>query len=67
MGEGVANPLATVLSGSLMFDHLGEEAAATALWDAVSEQLADGDAPRTADLGGESGTDAVATDLRDRL
>jgi tartrate dehydrogenase/decarboxylase/D-malate dehydrogenase len=67
MGEGVANPLATVLSGSLMFDHLGEAAAATALWDAVADQLADADAPRTADLGGESGTDAVATDLIDRL
>jgi tartrate dehydrogenase/decarboxylase/D-malate dehydrogenase len=67
MGEGVANPLATVLSGSLMFDYLGEEAAATALWDAVAEQLADADAPRTADLGGESGTEAVAADLLDRL
>jgi tartrate dehydrogenase/decarboxylase/D-malate dehydrogenase len=66
-GEGVANPLATVLSGSLMFDHLGEDAAATALWDAVADQLADADAPRTADLGGESGTEAVAADLRGRL
>ena len=67
MGEGVANPLATVLSGSLMFEHLGEADAATALWDAVAEQVADGDAPRTADLGGESGTEAVAADLRDRI
>jgi tartrate dehydrogenase/decarboxylase/D-malate dehydrogenase len=67
MGEGVANPLATVLSGSLMFEHLGEADAATALWDAVAEQVADSDAPRTADLGGESGTEAVAADLRDRI
>jgi tartrate dehydrogenase/decarboxylase/D-malate dehydrogenase len=66
-GEGVANPLATVLSGSLMFDHLGEEAVGATLWDAVAEQLADPDAPRTPDLGGDAGTDAVATDLRDRL
>jgi len=66
-GEGVANPLATVLSGSLMFEHLGEDAAATALWDAVAAQLADADAPRTADLGGNAGTEAVATELRDRL
>jgi len=66
-GEDVANPLATVLSGSLMFDHLGEEAAATALWDAVAEQVADERAPRTPDLGGESTTDAVASDLEDRL
>ena len=67
MGEGVANPLATVLSESLMFDHLGEEAAATALWDAVADQLPDADAPRTADSGGESGTEAVVADLIDRL
>jgi tartrate dehydrogenase/decarboxylase/D-malate dehydrogenase len=67
MGEGVANPLATVLSGSLMFEHFGEDAAATALWDAVADQLADADAPRTADLGGESGTETVAADLLDRL
>jgi tartrate dehydrogenase/decarboxylase/D-malate dehydrogenase len=67
MGEGVANPLATVLSGSLMFDHLGEDTVAKTLWDGVAEQLADPDAPRTPDLGGESGTEAVASDLRDRL
>ncbi|GAB6862084.1 isocitrate/isopropylmalate dehydrogenase family protein [Haloplanus litoreus] len=67
MGEGVANPLATVLSGSLMFDHLGEEAAASALWDVVADQLADENAPRTPDLGGDSTTEAVATDLRGRL
>ncbi|WP_251327877.1 isocitrate/isopropylmalate dehydrogenase family protein [Haloplanus pelagicus] len=66
-GEGVANPLATVLSGSLMFDHLGETAAAAALWDAVAAQLADPSAPRTPDLGGSATTDAVAADLRERL
>jgi len=67
MGEGVANPLATVLSGSLMLDHLGEDAAAADLWDAVTEQLADDDAPRTPDLGGDSTTKTVASDLADRL
>jgi tartrate dehydrogenase/decarboxylase/D-malate dehydrogenase len=66
-GEGVANPLATVLSGSMLLDNLGEDAAATALWDAVAAQLADADAPRTPDLGGESTTEAVAADLRERL
>ncbi|MFB6195936.1 MAG: isocitrate/isopropylmalate dehydrogenase family protein [Haloplanus sp.] len=66
-GEGVANPLATVLSGSLMFDTLGESAAASALWDAVAEQVADPDAPRTPDLGGDATTDAVAADLRSRF
>jgi len=66
-GEGVANPLAATLSASMMLEHLGEEAAAEALWDAVADQLADPDAPRTPDLGGESGTEAVVEDLHDRL
>ena len=67
VGQGVANPLATVLSGSMLFDHLGEAAVADALWTAVAEQLADSDAPRTPDLGGDAGTDDVIADLRERL
>ncbi|NEU58658.1 isocitrate/isopropylmalate dehydrogenase family protein [Halorussus sp. MSC15.2] len=67
VGQGVANPLATVLSGSMLFEHLGEQAAADALWDAVTEQVADPDAPRTPDLGGEAATEDVVADLRDRL
>jgi tartrate dehydrogenase/decarboxylase/D-malate dehydrogenase len=66
-GDGVANPLATVLSLSMLFEHLGEDGAATALWDAVAAQLADPDAPRTPDLGGDAGTNAVVADLRQRL
>ena len=67
MGEGIANPLGTVLSASLMFEHLGEDAVAEALWAGVAEQLADADAPRTADIGGSARTVAVTDDLRDRL
>jgi tartrate dehydrogenase/decarboxylase/D-malate dehydrogenase len=67
MGEGIANPLGTVLSGSLMFEHLGEDAVAGALWDGVAAQLADADAPRTADIGGGATTETVTADLRDRL
>jgi tartrate dehydrogenase/decarboxylase/D-malate dehydrogenase len=66
-GEGIANPLATVLSVSMLFEHLGEDDAAASLWDAVAAQLADADAPRTPDLGGEAGTEAVVDDLRTRL
>ena len=70
VGEGVANPLASVLTGALLFDHLGgegEDDAAADLRDAVEAQLADGDAPRTPDLGGESGTEDVIADLEDRV
>ncbi|MBB6644857.1 isocitrate/isopropylmalate dehydrogenase family protein [Halobellus ruber] len=67
VGDGVANPLATVLSWSMLFDDLGETAAADALWTAVTDQLADESAPRTPDIGGSAGTGNVAADLRSRL
>jgi len=67
VGQGVANPLATVLSGAMLFEHLSEESAASALREAVSAQLADSDAPRTPDIGGERGTAEVVSDLDDRL
>jgi tartrate dehydrogenase/decarboxylase / D-malate dehydrogenase len=66
-GEGVANPLATVLSGSMLFEDVGEETAAAALWDAVVEQVASADAPRTPDIGGSATTEEVVADLRERL
>lgn len=66
-GQGVANPLATVLSVSMLFEHLGEDEAAADLWDAVAEQVADESAPRTPDLGGDAGTEDVIADLHDRL
>ncbi|WP_353633326.1 isocitrate/isopropylmalate family dehydrogenase (plasmid) [Halobacterium sp. NMX12-1] len=67
VGEGVANPLASVLSWSMLLKDVGEIAAADALWSAVTEQLADRSAPRTPDLGGDAGTEAVIEDLRSRL
>ena len=66
-GEGIANPLATVLSMALMLDHLGEADGAELLRDAVSAQLADDAAPRTPDLGGAAGTEAVVGDIRRRI
>jgi tartrate dehydrogenase/decarboxylase/D-malate dehydrogenase len=67
VGEGVANPLASVLSWSMLLKELGEDAAADALWDAVTDQLANRSAPRTPDLGGEAGTETVIKDLQSRL
>jgi tartrate dehydrogenase/decarboxylase/D-malate dehydrogenase len=66
-GQGIANPLATVRSVAMLFDHLGESTAATRLEDAVAAQLADSGAPRTPDLGGDTGTEPVVADLQDRL
>lgn len=66
-GEGVANPLATVLSGALMLDDLGMSAAADAVRRAVAGQVRDPDAPRTPDLGGTATTASVANDLEGRV
>ncbi len=58
-GQGVANPLAMILSAAMMLRHgFGLESEATAVELAVDAALADG--LRTADLGGSASTeDAV--------
>jgi len=57
-GKGVANPIAAVLAGALMFEQLGQGAAASALERAVRETFAAG--IRTPDVGGNATTKEVA-------
>lgn len=66
-GEGIANPLATVLSGAMLFADLGEAGAAEHLESAVAELLADDAAPATPDIGGDATTQAVVDALSARL
>jgi 3-isopropylmalate dehydrogenase len=65
-GQGVANPLAAILSGVLLLDHLadrhadpGPAAAARRIDTAVASALASGGA-RTSDIGGTAGTREAA-------
>ena len=58
-GQGIANPMAAVLSGSLMLDALGLARSAAALERAVVTVLGAG--LRTPDLGGTAVTAAVAS------
>lgn len=67
VGEGVANPLATVRSGAMMFEHLGESDAAEIIRTAVEQHLADAAAPRTPDLGGNASTTDVTEALEQRI
>jgi tartrate dehydrogenase/decarboxylase/D-malate dehydrogenase len=53
-GRGIANPIGAVWSGAMMLEHLGEDAAAAAVVDAMAATLASG--PRTPDLGGDATT-----------
>jgi len=67
-GKNRANPLATILAGQMMLEHLGEQEAADRVERAVIDVLKEGKV-RTYDLGGKSGTsevgDAVAARIRE--
>ncbi|HEU4673912.1 MAG TPA: 3-isopropylmalate dehydrogenase [Candidatus Limnocylindrales bacterium] len=65
-GQGIANPLGTILSAAMMLRwSLGRPAAAEAIEAAVERTVADG--VRTADLGGRASTDEVTRAVSDRL
>ena len=57
-GKKIANPMAAVLTGALMFEHLGRPDAARDLVRAVVQTLQEG--VRSPDLGGRAETGAVA-------
>jgi 3-isopropylmalate dehydrogenase len=64
-GANRANPVAAVLSASLMLDNLGHAEASRAIEDAVAEALAEGFT--TPDLGGERTTTEVGDRLAERV
>ncbi len=65
-GTGRANPMATILSASMMLDWLGERDAAKNIEDAVIEVLKEAKT-LTPDLGGSSGTMDVAVAVSAKL
>jgi tartrate dehydrogenase/decarboxylase/D-malate dehydrogenase len=65
-GRGIVNPLAAILSASMMLDHLGLEDAGRAVERAVAAVLAGGKV-RTPDLGGSSSTREVTEAVLARL
>lgn len=72
-GQRIANPTAAILSAAMMLDWLAETRAAPRLADAaaaitraVDQVFAAGEV-RTADIGGASGTDAVALAIAARI
>ena len=64
-GKGVANPVAAVLTGALMVEHLGYPAAARGLEAAVTRAIAHG--ARTPDIGGRASTQDVAAAIADYI
>ena len=57
-GKGLANPMAAILSATMMLDHLGQPAAAGAVRAAVLSVIEQGKT-LPADMGGSVGTDTV--------
>ncbi len=65
-GKGIANPIASIWSGQLLLDHLGEQEAAVTLMRAIEEVLAVGEV-RTPDLGGTATTRQLGEAIRTHL
>jgi isocitrate dehydrogenase (NAD+) len=61
-GKNLVNPVAIILSGVLMLEHLGENEAASRIRAAVSRVMEEGNS-FTVDLGGTTTT----TELTDRI
>jgi isocitrate dehydrogenase (NAD+) len=57
-GRDVVDPVALILSGALLLDHIGEPAAATRVRTAVAQVIGEGK-HTTYDLGGSAGTTAM--------
>jgi isocitrate dehydrogenase (NAD+) len=65
-GKNRANPMALILSGAMMLDHLGEQVAADRVREAVHAVLREGK-KLTGDLGGTAGTTEVAEAIASRV
>lgn len=65
-GKGIANPIATFWTGSMMLEHLGEKAAAARLMTAVEVVTAD-QVFHTPDLGGKAKTADVTKAVIDAM
>lgn len=65
-GKGIANPIAAILAGGMMLEHLGEEKAALLVEKAVEEVLGEREV-RTPDLGGRNSTSQVGDAIASRV
>lgn len=65
-GQGIANPLAAILSVAMMFEHLELDTAAKSIHSAVATVLA-AKGPKTPDLGGSATTAQVSQAILERI
>ncbi|MGV9296749.1 tartrate dehydrogenase [Amycolatopsis sp. NPDC003676] len=65
-GQGIANPVAQILAGAMLLEHLGETVAAQAIRASVDEVLTAGET-LTPDLGGTATTTSLGAAVADSL
>ncbi len=65
-GRGIANPIASIWAASMLFEYLGETAAAAHVMGALKAVIAEGKV-RTPDLGGKNSTQEFAAAVVARL
>ena len=65
-GKGIANPLATIWTASLLLDHLGQEESAKAILDVIEEVLLEKE-KLTPDLGGRATTEQFGNTICEKL
>jgi isocitrate dehydrogenase (NAD+) len=65
-GKNLANPMALILSGAMMLEHLGEVDAGRRVREAVHATLREG-TKLTRDLGGTAGTTEIAEEIARRV
>lgn len=65
-GKGIANPIAQVWSAALMLDHLGRSDLSTAIVESIEQVLQEGKV-LTPDLGGNSTTQQVGSEIAEKL
>lgn len=66
-GQGIANPIASIWTMSMMLEHLGQAEAAKAIETAIETVLTGGDAFKTRDLGGTATTAMCTQAIVDAL
>lgn len=64
-GQGIANPIAAILSVKMLFEWMGEETAAKQVENAVEKTILEG--VKTPDLGGNAGTQQVTDKIAEIL
>lgn len=65
-GQNRANPIATIWAGAMMMEHLGERQAASAIVQAIEDNLVEKKV-NTFDMGGTAGTSDVGDDIARRV